>query len=50
MQLWKGRLDWSTKRSRPLDDIRSTAWYRMETAPVLVRRAILAAAGMADQA
>lgn len=34
----------------PIDDIRSTAWYRMETAPVLVRRAILAAAGMADQA
>ena len=34
----------------PIDDIRSTAWYRLETAPVLVRRAILAAAGMADPA
>ncbi|HWQ77331.1 MAG TPA: xanthine dehydrogenase family protein subunit M [Anaerovoracaceae bacterium] len=30
----------------PIDDIRSTAWYRNKVAPVLVRRAIEAALGM----
>lgn len=34
----------------PIDDIRSTAWYRLETAPVLVRRAIEAAAGITPTA
>ncbi len=29
----------------PIDDIRATAWYRLETAPVLAARAVLAAAG-----
>lgn len=28
----------------PIDDIRATAWYRLETAPVMAARAVLAAA------
>ena len=31
----------------PIDDIRASAWYRLETAPVLAARAVLAAAAMA---
>lgn len=30
----------------PIDDIRASAWYRLETAPVMAARAVLAAAGM----
>ena len=29
----------------PIDDIRATAWYRLETAPVMAARAVLTAAG-----
>ncbi len=30
----------------PIDDIRASAWYRLETAPVMATRAVLAAAGI----
>lgn len=30
----------------PIDDIRASAWYRRETAPVMAARAVLAAAGI----